>query len=118
MNILFGNKKNIVLFGGVFITLVLFAFKVEYGLGFFIGMVISMINTWLIEGYSYRILATREYRSFPGFLFYLFRSFLLVIPFILTLIWPQFVNVFAAVSGILYFKMILFGSVLFGRREA
>lgn len=117
MNILFGTKKNLVLLIGALLTLILYFIDKGYGLGFLAGLIISIINTQLIEGYSYRILAVREYRSFPGFLFYLFRSFLLVIPFILTLIWPEYINIFAAVFGILYFKIVLFASVLTQGRE-
>lgn len=118
MKILFGDKKNYVLLFGALITLTLLLINKAYGLGFLSGLVISIFNTWLIEGYSYRILASREYRSFPGFLFYMFRSFLLVVPFILTLVWPELINVFAAVFGILYFKILLFASVLIQKKEA
>lgn len=104
--------------GASLITLILLFINKAYGLGFLIGVIISMVNMFLIEIYSRQILSQQEYRSFPGFLFYLFRSFLLVIPFILTLVWPEFVNVFAAVMGILYFKIILFSTVMIQRREA
>jgi len=104
--------------GAILITLFLLFINKAFGIGFLLGVIISLVNMVLIEIYSHQILSQKEYRSFPGFLFYLFRSFLLVIPFILTLVWPDFVNVFAAVMGILYFKIILFGSVLIQRREA
>jgi len=118
MNTLFGNKTKIVYGVGLLIGALMSLYKISFGLGFLSGMLISIINTLLLEYHTWKILKLRVYRSFSGYLFYLFRSFLLVIPFILALKWPESFNVFTAVLGVLYFKIVLFGSVLYPKKEA
>jgi len=93
-------------------------YKISFGLGFLSGMLISIINTLLLEYYTWKILSTRDYRAFSGFIFTLFRNFLLMVPFIFSLKWPNAFNIFTAVFGVLYFKIILFGSVFYPKKEA
>jgi hypothetical protein len=117
MNTLFGKQKNYVLLGGILIGIILGFYRINLGLGFIVGFIISIVNMTLLEFYTAKILSQKDYRSFAGYLFYLFRNSLLIIPFVLSLVWPEFINVFSAVAGILYIKVILFASVLLPQRK-
>lgn len=117
MKHLFGRKTYLVILSGIAVGALLFGYRMSYGLGFLIGLGTSLINTGLISAYVDRVLSSRDYRPFPGILLYLLRSLILMFPFALVLKWPDYINVFCAVAGILYFKAILFGSVLLPRKE-
>jgi len=117
MNVLFGSKKNIVLLGGFLIGTLLGIIKISYGFGFLLGLLISLISTILLDYYTARIISLRHYRPVSGYLFFIFRNLLLVIPFIFALKWPAYFNIFTAVAGILYLKVILFGSVFIVRKD-
>jgi hypothetical protein len=118
MKTLFGNKTLIILILGISIGFALGVYQLSYGLGFIAGLMVSIMSLTLIESYTDRLLKSREYRPFPGFLLYLLRSLILIVPFALALRWPNLFNVFTGVAGILYFKLILFGSVLLPTKEA
>jgi len=117
MKHLFGRKTNLVIVSGIVVGGLLLGYRLSFGIGFLIGLGTSMINTGLISVYVDRVLTSRSYRVFPGILLYVLRSMILMFPFALVLKWPNYVNVFCAVAGILYFKAVLFGSVLLPRKE-
>ncbi len=118
MKTLFGPKTWIVYVTGFVIGLILTFYRVSYGVGFLIGFLISILNMILIESFINRIFAQKIYRPFPGYLLYLLRSSFLFIPFVMALKWPEIVNVFTAVAGILFYKFILFASVLMPKKGA
>ncbi len=118
MKILFGSRTWIVYVSGLSLGLVLTFYRLSWGVGFLIGLLISVLNMFLIESFINRLFAEKIYRPFPGYLLYLLRSSFLFIPFVLALRWPTIVNVFTAVCGILFTKFVLFASVLMPKKEA
>ncbi len=118
MNALFGSKKNYVVLGGCLIGILLGIVKISFGLGFLTGLAISVLSTILLDLYTKKIMFLRNYRPISGYLFFLSRNLFLLVPFIFALKWPTYFNIFTAIAGILYFKVILFGSVFIARKDA
>lgn len=112
MNSLFGKKTTAVLISAVAVALVLAVIKIDLGGGFITGLVFSAINLYRMESFTEDLLHYRSYNKILGYLFFLSGNLILIIPFALAYFFPQWINVFTVAFGALYFKLVLFSSVL------
>jgi len=112
MTTLFGSQQKHILYLALVITLGLLFWHPSIGVGFLVGVIVSAINLVRFEAFTEELFHYRKYNKFFGFLFFMFSQFVLLVPFALAYFFPQWVNVIAATVGILYFKGILFSSVL------
>ena len=112
MNTLFGPRKKKVLLTALAIGLSLIIWHVSYGVGFALGVAVSLINLMRLESYTEELFHYRKFNSFFGTLFFLFGQMVLLIPFVLAFFYPMWVNVIAAAAGALYFKGVIFSSML------
>lgn len=112
MNSLFGNKTTHVLLGALGVVLILGMIKINLGGGFLAGLIFSTINLVRMESFTDDLLHYRNYNKILGYLFFVSGNFLLVVPFALAYFFPQWINVFTVAFGALYFKLVLFSSVL------
>lgn len=109
---LFGSQQKHILYLALVITLGLLFWHPSMGLGFMVGVLVSAINLVRLEAYTDELFHYRKYNKFFGFLFFMLSQLVLLVPFVLAYFFPQWVNVIAATAGVLYFKGILFSSVL------
>jgi hypothetical protein len=115
MKILFDqNSMKIRMIGGLIGLLLIFIGK-SYALGFLIGMAISEVYLSILNTFLSQSLAQRYYSNGTNTLIFVSRNVLLMIPFVLTLLFPAYVNIFAAVGGLLYFKLCIYVKYLFFR---
>jgi hypothetical protein len=112
MTTLFGSQSKQILYLALVISLGSMFWHPSIGVGFMVGVMASAINLVRLEAYTEELFHDRKYNRFFGFLFFMFSQFVLLIPFALAYFVPQWVNVIAAAAGVLYFKGIIFSSVL------
>lgn len=112
MSSLFGKKTPHVLISALIVTLVLAVIKLDLGGGFGVGLAFSAINLYRMESFTDDLLHYKSYNKILGYLFFVSGNFILIIPFILAYFFPQWINVFTVAFGALYFKLVLFSSVL------
>ena len=112
MSSLFGKKTTRVLLSALGVALILGVIKIDLGGGFLAGLVFSAINLFRMESFTDDLLHYRSYNKILGYLFFVSGNFLLVVPFALAYFFPQWINVFTVAFGALYFKLVLFSSVL------
>jgi hypothetical protein len=112
MRSLFGKKTTPVLLSALGVALVLAVIKIDLGGGFVAGLVFSAINLYRMESFTDDLLHYRSYNKFVGYLFFVSGNFILIVPFVLAYFFPQWINVFTVAFGALYFKLVLFSSVL------
>lgn len=113
MKTIFARTSTLIRLIGILIGLGLLWFGRSYGLGFIAGLIVSEIYLSVLNGYMAHAMKRQEYSWKSGTLVFVFRNFLLIIPFILTLLLPAYINVFAAVSGLIYFKICIYIKYLF-----
>jgi hypothetical protein len=65
-----------------------------------------------MESFTDDLMHYRSYNKFWGYLFFVSGNLILVVPFAMAYFFPQWINVFTVAFGALYFKLVLFSSVL------
>lgn len=118
MKILFASDGRKVLISGILVGLILLVWDPSLALGFWIGMAISELYLNLINAFYAYILGERHYSRGQGVLLFVGRILILSLPFVLAYKFPDRVNLFAAVAGLLYFKAILYVSIIFRKKGA
>jgi len=108
MKTLFAQDSMKIRILGVLIGCGLLLINRTYGLGFLVGLIISEIYLWVLNAFLANSLSRQVYNWKSGMLIFMARNFLLFIPFILVLVFPTYVNVFAAVTGLIYFKVCIY----------
>lgn len=109
---LFGARQKQILLLALAITLGLMFWSPSIGIGFALGVTASAINLIRLESYTEELFHYRKFNKFFGYLFFMFGQMVLLVPFALAFFYPQWVNVLAAAAGALYFKGILFSSIV------
>jgi hypothetical protein len=117
MKILFASNGRKVLISGIVVGLILLIFDPSLSLGFWIGMAISELYLNLINAFYAYILGERHYSRTQGVLLFVGRILILSLPFVLAYKFPDRVNLFAALGGLLYFKVVLYVVHLFFRKK-
>lgn len=112
MSALFGKKTPHVLISALIVALVLAVIKIDLGGGFVAGLTFSAINLYRMESFTDDLMHYKSYNKILGYLFFVSGNFILIAPFVLAYFFPQWINVFTVAFGALYFKLVLFSSVL------
>ena len=115
MKILFAKDSIKIRLLGVMIGCGLIFIDKAYGLGFLVGLVVSEIYLAVLNAFMSNALANQYYGWKSGTLVFVFRNFLLFIPFLLVIFFPTYINVFTAVIGLLFFKICLYVKYLLFR---
>lgn len=108
MKILFEKDSTKIRILGVLIGCGLIYVDISYGVGFLSGLIISEIYLWVLNAYMAHALSKQAYQWKSGLLVFMARNLLLFVPFVLTLVYPAYVNIFAAVIGLTYFKVCIY----------
>lgn len=80
----------------------------SYGIGFLVGLMLSEIYLSVLNAYMAYALSKQTYHWKSGTLVFMLRNLLLFVPFGLALVFPTYVNIFAAVIGLTYFKVCIY----------
>jgi hypothetical protein len=115
MKILFAQNSMKVRILGVLIGMLLIFGDISYSIGFFIFLAISEVYISILNVFLSQALAQRYYSNGTNTLIFVSRNILLVIPFVLTLVFPELVNIYTAVLGLVYFKVCIYIKYLFFR---
>jgi len=115
MKTLFAQNSMKIRSLGAFIGIGLIFIGKDLSLGFLVGMAISEIYLSILNTFLSQALAQRYYGNGTNTLIFVSRNFLLMIPFVLTLMFPTYFNIYAAVVGLLYFKICIYIKYLFFR---
>ncbi len=108
MKILFAQDSTKIRIFGLIIGCGLIFIERSYGLGFIVGLAVSEIYLSVLNAFMAIALSKQYYGWKSGTLVFVFRNFLLFIPFLLVILFPSYLNVFTAVIGLLYFKVCLY----------
>jgi len=108
MKILFAKDSTKIRLLGLLIGCGMIFIQRSYGLGFLAGMMVSELYLGILNAFMTNAMAKQRYSMGSGTLVFVFRNFLLLIPFILTILYPAYINVFTAVIGLLYFKVCIY----------
>ena len=117
MKILFGNDSTRIKILGVLIGVGLLLINRTYSLGFLVGLAISEVYLQVLNMFVARALSQQRYNWRNGTLIFVARNLLLLVPFILALKFPEYINVFTAILGLLYFKVCIYIKYLFFREK-
>ena len=108
MKILFAQDSAKIRIFGLMIGCGLIFIERSYGLGFLVGMFISEVYLAVLNAFMANALAKQYYGWKSGTLVFVFRNFLLFVPFLLVILFPTYINVFTAVIGLLNFKASIY----------
>jgi uncharacterized membrane protein YedE/YeeE len=115
MKILFAQNSTKIRILGLLIGIGLVFIGPKYSLGFILGMALSELYLSILNAFLSKALAQRYYSRGIGSLIFISRNILLIIPFVFVLKFPTYIDIFAAVLGLLYFKICIYIKYLFFR---
>ncbi len=89
----------------------------SYGLGYLLGILTSLFNLQLLINQIDQMLFEKKFNAWIGIPLYMLKSILFVVPMVLAIIWPDWLNLFAVVAGLLSPKFIFYINELFIKKE-
>jgi len=104
--------RNTIVVGSA-ISVVLALIGLPYGIGFACGVFFAVIQLYRSSVYIGNMLHFQEKRGFGGYLFFTSGIFFLCIPMALAIIFPTWINLYAAVAGTLFLKFMMFVTEIF-----
>lgn len=108
--------RNAIVFGSA-IAVILALFELSYGIGFACGILFSVVQLLRSSIYIGNMLHFQEKRGFGAYLFFTSGIFFLCIPMALGIIFPTYVNLYAAVAGTLFLKFLMFAVEIFAIKK-
>lgn len=108
MNELFGNNKKLVIIIQLVIAIGLGLIKLSWGLGFLVGVLVSLLNVYLLEWQIDGMFFHRKFNKLLGILFYTLKSFIWLIPLVVAFFYPYWINIFSTAAGILFYKYLFY----------
>ncbi|MHC1735098.1 MAG: hypothetical protein AB9921_05440 [Erysipelotrichaceae bacterium] len=102
---------------GLILGVLLVVIKASWGIGFLAGFAASLIHFQLTSNYVSGILHLRYHKRFTTYLFFAAATMFLGVPLLIAILYPTWINVFAATAGLLFFKYRLFVKEIFFRKK-
>lgn len=99
------------------ITIILTILNKSYGLGYALGIVTSVLNLKLLVYQIDQMMFFKKFNAWIGIPLYMLKSFMFVIPMVAAILWPHWINLFAAVAGLLSPKFMFYINELFLKKE-
>lgn len=109
------SKKVWLIFILTFVALTFF--KIGYGLGFALGVITSVVNLKLLIYQIDQMMFFKKFNAWIGIPFYIFKSFIYVLPMIASLLWPEWFNLYTVVGGLLSPKFLFYFNELLLKKE-
>lgn len=109
------TKGYLIAFG--LITVILSLIKLSYGIGFILGIVFSIININVLISQINQMMFEKKFNPWIGIPLYMLKTFILVIPMFLSVLYPNWINLFAVVGGLLSPKLKFYIDELFLKKE-
>ncbi len=100
------------------ITLSLTIINISYGIGYGLGIITSLLSLKLLVYQIDQMMFYKKFNAWIGIPFYILKSFLFVIPMVAAILWPNWINLFAAVAGLLSPKLMFYISELLIKKES
>lgn len=92
----------------VSISLILLLIKITLGLGYIIGIATSTLSMKLLITQIDQMFFYKKFNAWIGIPLYILKSFLFTLPMTISIVWPQWVNLYAVVAGLLSPKFIFY----------
>lgn len=100
------------------ITIILSVINMTYGIGYGLGVLTSVLSLELLVYQIDQMMFFKKFNPWIGIPFYILKSFLFVLPMLAAILWPNWINLFAVVAGLLSPKFIFYIKELFFKKES
>ncbi len=93
---------------GISISIALSFFGIRYGVGFLVGIVIGQINLRLTINYVDNLLFEGKFAKMSFLIYVLFNYGLMILAFFLSVIYPQWINIYMVALGLIMLKLVIY----------
>lgn len=117
MKVYFGDQTLKFIFLGFIIALSLSVMNFTWGTGYLLGISTMLVNIMMIERHVDNLLFNQRNSTFGNIIFFTLANALLTLPLLLSVLYPDKVNIFAATAGLLFYKYIFYIKEIFFKKE-
>lgn len=110
------NRFSILIVSGLLVALGLLIVGLSWSFGFLLGFAFSFL-TVNITKYQVDSVMFKRKHSWKTYVKFIVGNMIYIVPFIISILWFDWFNLFAVGIGLLYFKYFIFISEIFFRQK-
>lgn len=110
------TKGYWIAFGLIMVSLTII--NISYGIGYGLGVLTSIISLKVLIYQIDQMMFFKKFNAWIGIPLYMLKSIMFVLPMVAAILWPNWINLFATVAGLLSPKFMFYITELFLKKES